>query len=85
MTSVPTRPEPQSAPSGQDYASRAAVRLLREVADYERRLRRLNTHESSGRQSYLIAAYRRAMSLRQNLIDELPKPPERAPDPWRRN
>ncbi len=68
----------------QDYASRAAVRLLREVADYERRLRRLNTFESSGRQAYLIDAYRRAMRLKQALIDELPKPPERITPPWPR-
>ncbi|NJN50808.1 MAG: hypothetical protein HC809_02505 [Gammaproteobacteria bacterium] len=79
MATAPT------APVNQDHASRAAARLLREVADYERRLRRLNTHESSGRQSYLIEAYRRAMRLRQSLIDDLPRPPERAPDPWQRN
>ena len=66
------------------YASLAAVRLLREVVDYERRLRRLNTQaEPNGRQEYLIEAYRRALELRRTLIGDLPKPPERTPDPWR--
>lgn len=83
---MPVTTLPPRMPPAQDHASLAAVRLLREVADYERRLRRLNTHESSGRQAYLIAAYRRAMQLRQHLIDELPRPPEAAPaSPWARN
>jgi len=71
------------AQSDQDHASLTAIRLLREVADYERRLRKLNTHESSGRQAYLIDAYRRAMQLRQTLITQLPRRPESAPSPWR--
>jgi hypothetical protein len=66
------------------HASLAAVRLLREVVDYERRLRRLNTQESvDGRQAYLVEAYRRALELRRTLIGDLPRPLERAPDPWR--
>ena len=66
------------------YASLAAVRLLREVVDYERRLRRLNTQaEPSGGNDYLIEAYRRALELRRTLISDLPRPPERTPDPWR--
>jgi len=69
--------------SDQDHASLAAARLLREVADYERRLRKLNTHESSGRQAYLADAYRRAMQLRQTLITQLPRRPEPTPSPWR--
>jgi hypothetical protein len=65
------------------YASLAAVRLLREVVDYERRLRRLNTQaETQPRQDYLIEAYRRALTLRRTLIGDLPRPPERTPNPW---
>jgi hypothetical protein len=65
------------------YASLAAVRLLREVVDYERRLRRLNTQaETQPRQDYLIEAYRRALVLRRTLIGDLPRPPERTPNPW---
>ena len=69
----------------QQAASAAAVRMLREIVDYQRRLRRLSVHESSGEQGYLIEAYRRAIRLRQQLIEELPKPRESAPDPWRAN
>ena len=61
------------------------LRMLREIVDYQRRLRRLSVHESSGEQSYLIEAYRRAIRLRQQLIEDLPKPREAAPDPWRRD
>ncbi len=50
----------------QQAASAAAVRILREIVDYQRRLRRLSVHESSGEQSYLIEAYRRAIKLRQH-------------------
>jgi hypothetical protein len=70
--------------SDQLAASAAAVRLLREILDYQRRLRRLSFHESSGEQDYLIDAYRRAIRLRQQLLDDLPKPRESAPDPWQR-
>lgn len=66
----------------QDIASLAAVRLLREIVDYQQRLRRLREHESSGDQAYLIAAYRRAMTLRRQMLDELPKPPEPVGGPW---
>ena len=69
--------------SDQDHASLAAARLLREIAEYERRLRRLNTDEATGRPAYLVEAYRRAMQLRQTLIAELPQRPETAPCPWR--
>jgi hypothetical protein len=69
----------------QRAASAAAVRILREIVDYQRRLRRLASHESSGEQGYLIEAYRRAIKLRQQLLEDLPKPREVAPDPWRRN
>jgi hypothetical protein len=69
--------------SEQQAASAAAVRLLREIVDYQRRLRRLSLHESSGEQAYLIDAYRRAIRLRQQLLDDLPKPKEAAPNPWR--
>ena len=69
----------------QQAASAAAVRMLREIVDYQRRLRRLSVHESSGEQNYLIEAYRRAIRLRQQLIEDLPKPREVAPDPWRRD
>jgi hypothetical protein len=65
------------------HASLAAARLLREVADYERRLRRLNTHDTDQRNAYLVEAYRRALQLRRSLIADLPQPRERAPDPWR--
>jgi hypothetical protein len=71
--------------SDQRAASAAAVRLLREIVDYQRRLRRLSLHESSGEQDYLIDAYRRAIKLRQQLLEDLPKPREAAPDPWRHN
>jgi hypothetical protein len=70
--------------SDQRAASAAAVRLLREIVDYQRRLRRLALHEVSGEQTYLIEAYRRAIKLRQQLLDDLPKPREVAPDPWSR-
>ena len=53
--------------SDQRAASAAAVRLLREIVDYQRRLRRLSFHESSGEQDYLIDAYRRAIRLRGRL------------------
>ena len=69
--------------SEQQAASLAAVRLLREIVDYQRRLRRIALHESSGEQTYLIEAYRRAIRLRQQLLDDLPKPREVAPNPWR--
>jgi len=72
------------ASSDQRAASAAAVRLLREIVDYQRRLRRLSIHESSGEQDYLIEAYRRAIRLRQQLLDDLPRPRESAPDPWQR-
>jgi hypothetical protein len=71
--------------SDQQAASAAAVRILREIVDYQRRLRRLSAHESSGEQGYLIEAYRRAIRLRQQLLDDLPKPLESAPNPWRRD
>ncbi len=71
--------------SEQRAASAAAVRILREIIDYQRRLRRLAVHEKSGEQSYLIDAYRRAIRLRQRLLEDLPKPLEAAPDPWRRD
>lgn len=71
--------------SDQRAASAAAVRLLREIVDYQRRLRRLSTHEASGEQGYLIEAYRRSIKLRQQLLEDLPKPRESAPDPWRRD
>jgi hypothetical protein len=71
--------------SEQQAASAAAVRILREIVDYQRRLRRLSGHESSGEQSYLIDAYRRAIRLRQQLLEDLPKPLEPAPNPWRRD
>jgi hypothetical protein len=79
-----TAPElSQRAGAEDQHASLAAARLLREVVDYERRLRRLNTHGTDVRQAYLVEAYRRALTLRRNLIAELPRPRERAPDPWR--
>ena len=71
--------------SDQQAAGAAAIRLLREIIDYQRRLRRLSIHESSGEQGYLIEAYRRAIKLRQRLLEDLPKPRETAPDPWRRD
>ena len=71
--------------SDQRAASAATVRLLREIVDYQRRLRRLALHESSGEQGYLIDAYHRAIKLRQQLLDDLPRPREAAPDPWRSN
>jgi hypothetical protein len=77
-------PHAQMSPD-QRAASAAAVRILREIVDYQRRLRRLSVHESSGEQSYLIEAYRRAIKLRQQLLEDLPKPREAAPDPWRRD
>jgi len=76
-------PQTQMSPDHQ-AASAAAVRMLREIVDYQRRLRRLSVHESSGEQSYLIEAYRRAIRLRQQLIEDLQKPREAAPDPWPR-
>ena len=77
-------PHAQMLPD-QQAASAAAVRILREIVDYQRRLRRLSVHESSGEQSYLIEAYRRAINLRQQLLNDLPNPREVAPDPWRRD
>jgi hypothetical protein len=77
-------PHAQMSPD-QRAASAAAVRILREIVDYQRRLRRLSLHESSGEQNYLVEAYRRAIRLRQQLLDDLPKPREVAPNPWRRD
>ena len=77
-------PHAQMSPD-QQAASTAAVRILREIVDYQRRLRRLSVHEASGEQNYLIEAYRRAINLRQQLLEDLPKPRESAPDPWRRD
>ncbi len=71
--------------SDQQAASAAAIRILREIVDYQRRLRRLSVHQSSGEQDYLIEAYRRAIKLRQGLLEDLPQPREIAPDPWRRD
>ena len=73
------RPESTGA---QDAASMAAVKLLREIVDYQRRLRRLREHEASGDQAYLISAYQRAMTLRRKLLDDLHKPPESIPSPF---
>lgn len=66
-----------------DQASLAAVRLLREGADFERRLRHLNTHAANGEQAYLADAYRRALRLRRELLGFLPPKPDPVPDPWR--
>lgn len=66
----------------QDAASLAAVKLLREIVDYQQRLRKLRDHEASGEQEYLIKAYQRAMALRREMIDQLPKPPESIPSPF---
>lgn len=74
-----TRPESTRA---QDAASMAAVKLLREIVDYQRRLRRLREHEASGDQAYLISAYRRAMTLRREMLEDLHKPPESIPSPF---
>jgi len=71
--------------SEQRAASAAAVRILREIVDYQRRLRRLAVHETGGDQNYLIEAYLRAIKLRRQLLEDLPKPLEAAPDPWRRD
>jgi hypothetical protein len=83
MTQAPLsqskRPQPTRA---QDAASLAAVKLLREIVDYQRRLRRLREHEASGDQAYLISAYRRAMTLRRELLDDLHKPPESISSPF---
>lgn len=66
-----------------DAASVAAVKLLREIVDYQQRLRRLREHEDSGDQAYLISAYRRAMTLRRELLEDLHKPPpESIPSPF---
>lgn len=75
--------EAQANLSDQDAASLAAVRLLREVVDYQRRIRALRMHAESGEQAYLIKAYRRSLELKRQLLDDLPKPPEPAPDDWR--
>ena len=74
----------ESDTSSQEVASMAAVRLLREIVEYQQRLRRLREHEVSGDQAYLIDAYRRAMSLRRQMLDDLPKPPEQITSPWER-
>jgi len=71
--------------SEQQAASAAAIRILREIVDYQRRLRKLSVHESSGEQAYLVEAYRRAIRLRQQLLEDLPKPLDPAPNPWRRD
>ena len=68
--------------STQDAASLAAVKLLREIVDYQQRLRRLREHEDSGDQAYLISAYRKAMALRRELLDDMHKPPESIPSPF---
>jgi len=78
----PGHPISRPALSNQAHASLAAVRLLREVADYERRLRRLNTVEHDPEHAYLVEAYRRALALRRDLIAGLPRPIERTPSPW---
>jgi len=76
-----TQPTSQST-RPQDAASIAAVKLLREIVDYQQRLRRLREHEASGDQAYLISAYRRAMALRRELLEDLHKPPESIPSPF---
>jgi len=68
--------------SNHAHASLAAARLLREVVDYERRLRQLNTQPAAPEQIYLADAYRRALSLRRELIAGLPHGVERAASPW---
>ena len=77
---APARTEPTL--SNHAHASLAAARLLREVVDYERRLRRLNTQAVEPEHAYLADAYRRALSLRRELIADLPRGIERAPSPW---
>ena len=81
QATTPQSTWPESTPA-QDAASLAAVKLLREIVDYQRRLRRLREHEASGDQAYLISAYRRAMALRRELLDDLHKPPESIPSPF---
>lgn len=77
MTQATTPPPTHT----QDAASMAAVKLLREIVDYQQRLRRIREREAGGDQAYLISAYRRAMTLRRELLDELHKPPESTPSP----
>ncbi len=62
--------------------SHTAVKLLREILEYQKRLKRLKLFQESGKQDYLIAAYRREIQQRQQQLDSLPKPPESTPDPW---
>jgi hypothetical protein len=68
--------------SNHAHASLAAARLLREVVDYERRLRRLNTRAVEPEHVHLADAYRRALALRRELIAGLPHGIERAASPW---
>src|SRR5262249_50700313 len=77
---APARTEPVL--SNHAHARLAAARLLREVVDYERRLRRLNTQTVEPEHAYLAEAYRRALSLRRELIAGLPHGIERAASPW---
>jgi len=79
---APRPPLRAAATTDQTHASLAAARLLREVVDYERRLRRLNTQAAAPEQAYLADAYRRALTVRRELIADLPRPIERAPSPW---
>src|SRR5262245_62969922 len=77
---APARTEPIL--SNHAHASLAAARLLREVVDYERRLRRRNTQTVEPQHAHLADAYRRALSLRRELIAGLPHGIERAASPW---
>lgn len=71
---------------GSEYqaVSQTAVKLLREILEYQKRLKKLKLFQDSGKQDYLIAAYRREIQQRQEQLQSLPRPAESAPDPWDR-
>ncbi len=70
--------------SPEEAAARAAtVKLLREIVEYQQRLKRL-AERRDPRERYLIRAYRRSIRVRRELLASLPEPVDRStPDPWR--
>jgi len=70
-----------------DASSTIVVKLLRELLDFDQRLRKLSSLNASesgkaGDASYLVAAYRKELHQRSVLLKTLPQVPEPLLSPW---
>lgn len=63
-----------------DASSVIALKLLRELLDYDQRLHRLSRE---GQNSYLIPAYRKELRQRSRMLETLPSAPEQFQTPWK--